>query len=65
MRHLLRVMIIGLIYGALDELHQSFIAGRTASLGDFLMDGVGLILGLGAFWLCHGSLHLFQKETPP
>jgi VanZ family protein len=41
-------------YGALDEWHQSFVPGRSASIGDFLLDFVGivgilLILRLGPF----------------
>lgn len=41
-------------YGALDEWHQSFVPGRSASIGDFLLDLVGivgilLILRLGPF----------------
>ncbi|GAB4247078.1 MAG: hypothetical protein Kow00109_23180 [Acidobacteriota bacterium] len=33
-------------YGLLDEFHQSFIPGRTASGQDWLADAVGAFLGL-------------------
>ena len=30
-------------YAALDEWHQSFVAGRFASVGDFLLDVTGIV----------------------
>ena len=33
------------VYGLLDEFHQSFVPGRTASLGDVLADLAGGLLG--------------------
>ena len=35
--------------GALDELHQSLVPGRSAELGDWLADAVGVALGSFAF----------------
>lgn len=32
-------------YGVIDEVHQSFVPGRTASVADVLADGVGAISG--------------------
>lgn len=37
--------VIGLLagaYAAFDEWHQSFVAGRSASVGDFLLDCLGI-----------------------
>ncbi len=34
-----------LFYGATDELHQTFVAGRTASFLDWAYDGLGGLLG--------------------
>jgi VanZ family protein len=48
------VLGLGTLYGALDELHQSFIPGRTASLVDLGLDVIGLLLGLGLFFLLMG-----------
>jgi len=35
---------ITVVYGALDELHQSFVPGRDVSLRDWLADAVGALL---------------------
>ena len=39
------VLTIGAGYGALDELHQSLVPERSAELGDWLADVVGVALG--------------------
>jgi VanZ family protein len=39
------LILLGVSYGALDEWHQSFVPGRTPSLGDVLADTAGVILG--------------------
>ena len=35
------------LYGASDEFHQSFVAGRGATVVDVLIDAVGAGLGVG------------------
>lgn len=44
--HLL-VILLGALYGATDELHQVFVAGRTPDPIDWLADITGLLLGYG------------------
>jgi VanZ family protein len=39
-------IIICLSYGAIDELHQMIIPGRTADLRDWIADSTGVILGV-------------------
>jgi VanZ family protein len=39
-------IIICLSYGAIDELHQMFIPGRSADLRDWLADSAGVIIGV-------------------
>ena len=39
-------IIISLSYGAIDELHQIFIPGRSADIRDWLADSTGVILGV-------------------
>ena len=45
----LYVFLIGLFYGATDEIHQYFIPGRTSSLLDVTADGLGSFLGSYSF----------------
>ncbi|MFC2076062.1 VanZ family protein [candidate division KSB1 bacterium] len=48
----LLVILIGLAYAGLDEWHQSFVPGRLMELSDFLADGAGILIGVGAqIWL--------------
>ncbi|MEY2504350.1 MAG: hypothetical protein QOG27_630 [Verrucomicrobiota bacterium] len=39
------------IYAAFDEFHQSFVASRTGSPWDVVVDCAGALLGLLFFWL--------------
>ncbi len=48
--------LISIVYGASDELHQSFVPGRDASLADLAADAIGA--GLGAF-----ALYLVARFT--
>ena len=42
------LVVLGVVYGASDEWHQSFVAGRDPSLGDWTADIVGVLLG---YWV--------------
>jgi VanZ family protein len=37
-------------YGATDEIHQSFVPGRTADVGDLYADGAGAVAATVACW---------------
>ena len=39
------------LYGVSDEYHQSFVPGRSASIVDVLVDGVGAASAAGGLWL--------------
>jgi VanZ family protein len=41
-----RVLALGVLYAASDELHQAFVRGRHASPIDVAIDTVGLLIGL-------------------
>jgi len=48
---ILRVISGGFAFAVLDELHQFFIPGRTASFVDLALDLIGLCLGCGIFFI--------------
>lgn len=39
-------IIIGLLYAIFDEIHQSFISGRTAMITDVMIDTMGVVFGI-------------------
>ena len=43
-RTVLTVILFGLVYGALDEFHQSFVPMRDVEVGDVIADTVGCAL---------------------
>ena len=49
-----RQMLIGVaiasLYGVTDEWHQSFVAGRSSDVLDWLSDTIGSAIGLLACW---------------
>lgn len=50
----LLVLLMGVAYGAVDEWHQSFVPGRDSSVGDWVADSAGVVLG----WV------LFSRFSP-
>ena len=43
-------LAITLGYAAFDEIHQTLVPGRFGDVADWLADGVGAVIGLGACW---------------
>jgi VanZ family protein len=43
-------LVLGLAYAIFDEWHQSWIPGRSGSVYDVLLDGVGILLAILAIW---------------
>jgi len=50
------ILALGALYGASDELHQSFVPNRVPSVGDWLADLAGLGLGYVTAWLIATAL---------
>ena len=50
------VFLVGTAYGALDEIHQMFVQGREASMGDFIADSAGIVLSLMISWISNKFL---------
>ncbi len=47
----LTALFIAAGYSALDEIHQAFVASRTASPYDSLLDSAGAFVAIAALWL--------------
>ena len=60
--HMQAVWTLGLIvgYALIDELTQSFIPGRNCSLGDFIADAIGAVMGLTAYFIVKAILKRTQ-----
>ena len=45
-------VLLGVAYGASDELHQHFVPGRSVEFGDWIADSLGVCAGvfLQRFW---------------
>jgi VanZ family protein len=54
-------VIFCVFYGFSDEIHQSFVPGRTVSIGDLMADGVGGFLGTLAYW----KMAIVRKPATP
>ena len=56
-------IFIAYLYGITDEIHQSFIPGRTSKVTDTLIDLLGIFIGL--FVLKFIILPIFKKLKLP
>ena len=57
LKRILLISILGICYGASDEIHQLFVPGRECDLFDFLADAAGVLTGQALF--------LVLGATPP
>jgi VanZ family protein len=58
----LPLLITGL-YGATDELHQSFVPGRDASVADLAADVAGGLIALVLILSCRRLISLFRARN--
>ncbi len=49
--HVAIALGLTILYGASDELHQSFVADRTGRLDDLVVDTLGAAAGLAIAWI--------------
>jgi len=57
-----RTVLLGILWGVLDEFHQLFVAGREAALLDVLADVAGVLTVAVAAWWWLLKKKLPQKE---
>jgi VanZ family protein len=57
---LLLIAAIASAYGIVDEIHQSFVPGRSPSVWDWVADTLGAFAGTGAV-LALGKSRLFKR----
>jgi len=61
----LLAVIIGMLYGATDEVHQLFVPARSFDLLDWLADSVGVTLGVGLFYPLFTRLAAARRSRTP
>ena len=54
--------LLGSFYGITDELHQSFVPGRQASIGDFIADSLGVLLGIVVVLLSLRYFSIYRSQ---
>ncbi len=52
----------GVVYALSDELHQYFVPGRTCDPMDFLVDSVGLLVGMLVLLVLREKIFLFRED---
>jgi len=53
--------LISFLYSCTDELHQSFVPGRSAQLSDIITDSLGAAFGIMVIWLLTNKV--FVRRT--
>jgi VanZ family protein len=57
-------MLLGSLYGASDEVHQSFVPGRAADPLDWVADSAGAVAGVLVFNLIHSRRRVRRGTAP-
>lgn len=52
-RAFLLAIIITVVYGISDELHQSFVPNRVPDVMDVMMDGIGAVAGSFIYYIIY------------
>ncbi|HEY9205714.1 MAG TPA: VanZ family protein [Candidatus Methanoperedens sp.] len=58
-------IIVGILYGASDEIHQMFVPGRTADIMDLAADVTGILLALTLFIIFYIFIFIFLQLLGP
>ncbi len=57
------LLVIAACYGAVDELGQILVPGRSAEIGDWVADMMGAVVGLAAYRLCLAAVTTIRSQT--
>jgi len=49
-KYFVLAILVSILYGVLDEVHQIFVPGRFCSFGDILADGVGVVFAFVVYF---------------
>lgn len=55
-------LIIGILYASSDELHQKFIAGRSAKITDVMIDTLGVMVGITLIMIVKQVIQTIKKR---
>ena len=58
-------VVITLVWGATDEIHQAFVPGRFSDVGDLIADGCGAVAGSLAYLLVRRGRERHAARTLP
>ncbi|MBH16576.1 MAG: aspartate--tRNA ligase [Gemmatimonadetes bacterium] len=58
-----QLVLVGVVYGYLDEWHQSFVPGRFPSWEDGLADVIGLTIGFYFFNKCFSGPQMWRENS--
>jgi VanZ family protein len=62
--YLVFAILFSAIYGLSDEIHQSYVPGRFSSIGDFIADSSGSVIGVLIFHYRQGIKLFLTKYMP-
>jgi len=54
-------VVLGSVFGALDEWHQAFLPTRSCSAGDLAADVIGVVFAAGVTWAL--GCRVFQTKS--
>ncbi|HTU62111.1 MAG TPA: VanZ family protein [Polyangiales bacterium] len=55
-------VLITLVWGAIDEIHQAFVPGRFSDVGDLIADGCGAVVGSLVYLLIRRGRRSAQRQ---
>ena len=53
----------GIGYAVTDELHQFFVAGRSASIFDVCIDALGIVTGIGIYVIMRKAIERLKDKA--